>query len=233
MSSPPTPPTSSPTVESQAAEPRKVNSWLFLKRFLRQPTKVASVIPSSSALIRHVARKFDFSRPRVIVELGPGEGCHTREILRRMHPDSRLILFELDEALVRHLREQFAGDRRVDVLHRDARDLTGELARLGISHCDYVLSGIPFSILDRQVKRQLLKEIHACLEPDGKFIIYQVTNELLRNAKEFPRAETEHCMLNIPPMFVIVFHKDGTSLNGSADILARTASSPEPAEVGE
>ena len=41
----------------------------------------------------------DFSQPRVIVEYGPGEGCHTREIVRQMHPDSQVILFELDSEL--------------------------------------------------------------------------------------------------------------------------------------
>ena len=37
--------------------------------------------------------------------MGPGEGCHTREIVRRMHPESRLILFELDPELAQHLTE--------------------------------------------------------------------------------------------------------------------------------
>lgn len=213
MSSSP-PPVPLQTLENKTGKPRKGNNWLFLQRFLKQPTKVASVIPSSSALIKHVARKFDFSQPRVIIELGPGEGCHTREILRRMHPESRLILFELDGALVSHLRDQFADDSRVVILHQDARDLSSEFSRLGIKRCDYVLSGIPFSILDRTIKRQLLQEIHDCLAPDGKFIIYQVTNELLRHATAFPRADTEHCMLNIPPMFVIAFHKDNAAHNG-------------------
>jgi phosphatidylethanolamine/phosphatidyl-N-methylethanolamine N-methyltransferase len=208
MSSSPSPSSSVQPAQHELGGSRKGNNWLFLKRFLKQPTKVASVIPSSSALIKHVLRKFDFSRPRVIVELGPGEGCHTREILRRMHPESRLILFELDDALVCHLREQFSDDPRVEVLHQNACELGAELDRLGITRCDYVLSGIPFSILGRTSKRQLLQEIHDCLAPDGKFIIYQVTNELLRHATAFPRADTEHCMLNIPPMFVIVFHKD-------------------------
>ena len=71
-------------------------SVLFFKRFLQRPLQIASIVPSSKALVERVARKMDFSQPRVIAEYGPGEGCHTREIVRRMHPDSRLILFELD-----------------------------------------------------------------------------------------------------------------------------------------
>lgn len=201
---------------------KKTNSWLFLKRFLMQPTKVASVIPSSPFLIGHVARKFDFSQPRVIVEFGPGEGCHTREILRRMHPESRLILFELDKALAGHLKEQFASDHRVEVINQNASGLSSELARRGVTHCDHILSGIPFSILEKNTKRRLLQEVYDCLAPDGRFIIYQVTNELLRHATAFPRADTEHCMLNLPPMFVIVFHKDGPHPGNGTGSNART-----------
>lgn len=202
-----------------------MSNWIFLKSFLRKPTKVASIIPSSPQLISKVSGKFDFSEPRVIVELGPGEGCHTREIIRRMHPESRLILFELDDALASHLSEQFADDDRVEVLNRNAADLAGEIRKLGISHCDYILSGIPFSILDKEIKRRLLCEIHESLGPEGKFIIYQVTNELLRHATEFPVADTEHCMINIPPMFVIVFHKNppravGAGMPAGADTAA-------------
>src|SRR5579871_6318620 len=104
-------------------------SAIFLKRFLQRPFQVASVIPSSPALIRRVASKMDFSAPRVIVEYGPGEGCHTREIARRMNPESRLILFELDPEFADHLRDQFRDDPRVEVLNQDAALLNEELAK--------------------------------------------------------------------------------------------------------
>nr|MDQ6940844.1 methyltransferase [Verrucomicrobiota bacterium] len=71
-------------------------SVLFLKRFLQRPFQVASIIPSSKALVDRVASKMDFSEPRVIAEYGPGEGVHSREIARRMSPHSQLLLFELD-----------------------------------------------------------------------------------------------------------------------------------------
>src|SRR5882757_3315869 len=103
-------------------------SLIFLKRFLERPFQVASIIPSSKALIRKVASKMDFSEPRVIAEFGPGESCHTREIVNRMHADSRLLLFELDPELAQHLSEQFRTDSRVTVLHQDAAELPSELA---------------------------------------------------------------------------------------------------------
>src|SRR5437660_2095779 len=87
-------------------------SVLFFKRFLQRPFQVASIIPSSKALVERVASKIDFSQSRVIAEYGPGEGVHSREIARRMSTDSHLLLFELDGAFSRDLKRQFAGDQR-------------------------------------------------------------------------------------------------------------------------
>src|SRR3954464_4685412 len=113
-------------------------SAIFLKRFLQRPFQVASIIPSSRALIRRVTGKMDFSKPRVIVEYGPGEGCHTREIVRQMHPDSQLILFELDTELAQHLADQFRDDSRVTILNSDCCLLSQELLKRGLKNCDYV-----------------------------------------------------------------------------------------------
>ena len=182
-------------------------SVLFFKRFLQRPFQIASIVPSSKALVKRVARKMDFSQPRVIAEYGPGEGVHSREIARRMSPDSHLLLFELDPAFSRDLERQFARDRRVHVVHGDAVRLPQELACRGIAYCDYILSGIPFSILKIEKKRTLLQKTHDALAPGGSFIIYQVTNELKQHATLFAHAKSEYFLQNIPPMFITVFQK--------------------------
>jgi phospholipid N-methyltransferase len=180
---------------------------LFLKRFLKRPFQIASIVPSSKALVERVADKMDFSRRRVIAEYGPGEGVHSREIARRMSDDSHLLVFELDAAFARDLERQFADDPRVHVVHGDAASLPEELERLGFDKCDYILSGIPFSILKIDKKRALLQKTHDALAPGGSFIIYQVTNELKQHATLFDHAESEYFLQNIPPMFITVFKK--------------------------
>jgi len=62
-------------------------------------------------LVRKVVSKMDFARPRVIAEFARG-GVPDREIVRRMHPESRLLLFELDAELAAHLRDYFCSDKR-------------------------------------------------------------------------------------------------------------------------
>jgi phospholipid N-methyltransferase len=197
-------------------------SVLFLQRFLSRPRQVASIVPSSRTLIRKVAGKMDFSRPRIVAEYGPGEGCHTRELLRRMTPDSHLLLFELDAILAEHLSRAFRSDPRVTVLHADAASLPQALATRGLAACDYIVSGIPFSLLAPEPKRALLRATFDSLAPhdDAAFIIYQVTNELRDkgHCAHFPRVESEYCLVNIPPMFVTKFYKtaNGHGKNGHA-----------------
>jgi phospholipid N-methyltransferase len=195
-------------------------SALFFKRFLQRPFQIASIIPSSKALVERVADKIDFTRARVIAEYGPGEGVHSREIARRMAPDAQLLLFELDPAFSRDLTRQFAADRRVHVINGDAARLPHELAERGIPHCDYILSGIPFSILQIDKKISLLQKTHDALAPGGSFIIYQVTNELKQHASPiFEEAESEYFLQNIPPMFVTVFRKSAMrNGNGAAEV---------------
>lgn len=191
---------------------------LFLKRFLQRPFQVASIVPSSKTLVKKVSEKMDFSVPRVIAEFGPGEGCHTREIIRRMHPDSSLLLFELDPELAGHLAEQFKDNPRITVLNTDAAELAQELAKLNLPHCDYVVSGIPFSILEKEKKKQLLQRTFDVLAPGSHsaFIIYQVTNELVSHCRHFPRIESEYCLINLPPMFVTKYYKQANGHHASA-----------------
>jgi phosphatidylethanolamine/phosphatidyl-N-methylethanolamine N-methyltransferase len=118
-----------------------------------------------------------------------------------------LLLFELDTAFSRDLERQFADDPRVQVINSDAAGLPNELRRRGIPHCDYILSGIPFSILKIDKKRSLLQKTYHALAPGGQFITYQVTNELKQHAKIFGRVESEYFLQNIPPMFITVFVK--------------------------
>jgi len=182
-------------------------SVLFFKRFLQRPLQVASIIPSSKALVDRVASKMDFTQPRVIAEYGPGEGVHSREIARRMSPDSTLILFELDPDFSADLERQFADDPRVHVVNGDAAQLPEAMNELGIAECDYVVSGIPFSILEINKKRALLRKTYEAIKPGGAFIIYQVTNELRQHATLFQRATSEYFLQNVPPMFITVFQK--------------------------
>jgi phosphatidylethanolamine/phosphatidyl-N-methylethanolamine N-methyltransferase len=189
-------------------------SVLFFTRFLKRPLQIASIVPSSKALVERVTSKIDFDQAMVIAEYGPGEGAHSRALAMRMRPDAQMLLFELDPAFSRDLKRQFSHDPRVHVINANAATIRAELTQRRVKQCDYIVSGIPFSILDLEKKRDLLRQTHDALAPGGAFIIYQVTNELRQHAVEFAYAESEYFLQNIPPMFITVFRK-GDLLNGN------------------
>jgi phospholipid N-methyltransferase len=182
-------------------------SLLFFKRVLANPFRVGYVVPSSPFLTRQTAKRLDFSQPRVVVELGPGEGCHSRQILRRMCPDSKLLLLELDEAFANHLKRQFAAEERVIVIHADARHLAVELKAAGIVRCDYIVSGLPFFLIKEPLKRELLAAIADAMDAETVFVTYQVSLELAGEAKLFRLSDKKYCPLNIPPINILEFRK--------------------------
>lgn len=181
-------------------------SLLFFKRVLANPIRVGYLVPSSGFLTRRTAKLIDFSKPRVIVELGPGEGCHTRQIVRRMNPDSRLILIELDAHFAAHLKSQFSHDERVTVVQADALHMLEALRDLGISDPDYIVSGIPFTIMERGLRENLLSNIYQSMGPETVFITYQFSLELSQH-RFFDLSRSEHCLFNLPPLQVMQLRK--------------------------
>lgn len=182
-------------------------SLLFFKRVLANPMRVGYIVPSSPFLTGMVARRLDFSKPRVIVELGPGEGCHTRKIVKRMNKDSHLILIELDEEFCAHLTKYFAKDKRVTVLHTDALHLPETLKQLGHDHCDYIVSGLPFLVIEEETRGKILNNIAAVMNEDTRFVTYQVTTQIIDQYKLFDLVDKEYCALNVPPINVFEFRK--------------------------
>lgn len=182
-------------------------SLLFFKRVLANPLRVGYVVPSSPFLTRQTARRIDFSQPRVVLELGPGEGCHTRQIVKRMNADSKLILIELDEEFVAHLKKSFANDSRITVLHTDAQHLPEILQELGHTHCDYIVSGLPFLVIDEPVRNKILDNIAGAMNEKSRFITYQVSDQLCASKHLFELAGREYCPLNFPPINVFEFKK--------------------------
>ena len=49
----------------------------FMKNFLRHPTQVGAIAPSSPSLVRTMVDWFDWGSARHVVEFGPGTGVFT------------------------------------------------------------------------------------------------------------------------------------------------------------
>jgi phospholipid N-methyltransferase len=70
----------------------------------------------------------------------------------------------------------------------------------GLDEADYVVSGIPFSFLDEDVKTDLLSRTCDVLAKDGRFLVYQNYNHLEEPLREhFSQVTKEREFRNIPP----------------------------------
>ena len=110
---------------------------LFLGKFLKQGTAIASLAPSSPWLSRTTVRNIDWERAGVIVELGAGTGPdHAGAGRAGRGPGCRVVVLERDPDFSRLLRERFDGRPDFDVIEGDVRDLAGILADRGIGQAD-------------------------------------------------------------------------------------------------
>ena len=180
----------------------------FLRAFLRSPRGVGSVVPSSRFLERRIVELSAVRDAKTIVELGPGTGGTTRAILRAMPRHARLLCIEIDPQLQGRLRR--IADPRLIVHRGSAEHLQAILSRYALPAPDVVISGIPFSTMDRALGRRILDAISRSLAHGGHFVAYQLRNrvaELCGTDLELKGVELE--LLNIPPLRVFHWEKNG------------------------
>lgn len=171
----------------------------YIKNFLKD-RDVAAIAPSSRFLVRRVCKWIDFDEPAVIVEYGPGNGVFSEHIWERMTEDSTLLLIESNPDFVEMLSEATADDPRVIVIDGRAENIVDILKAHDIDAADYILSGIPFSFLDDDVKHDLLTSTREVLSEGGKFLVYQNYNHLEKPLRRhFSSVTKEYEPRNIPP----------------------------------
>jgi phospholipid N-methyltransferase len=157
---------------------RGEETLLFAKNFLQHPKMLGSLIPSSRFLVGRLLGKIDWDRARTIVEYGPGVGTITTNILARMSPQARLIVFEMNRDFVSYLGRAFP-DPRLHVVHGSAENVGRELDRLELEGADYIISGIPYTTMPEQLRGRIMHESREALNPGGAVLVYQFTRAVL------------------------------------------------------
>lgn len=197
---------------------------LFGRNFIKHPKMLGSLIPSSRFLVNKVLGEVDWAHARIFLEYGPGVGTFTTEILRRMRPDAVLIALETNADFVRFLRGKIHDDR-LHVVHGSAVEADSALARLNLSHADYVISGIPYTTIPPEVREVILRKTHSVLHPNGAFLVYQFTRTVLPYLQQvFARVHQGFEPLNVMPARLffcrhtnrVVPERNGHRPNGSA-----------------
>jgi phospholipid N-methyltransferase len=143
--------------------------FLFLGKFARHGTAIASVAPSSPWLSRATVRNVDWSSARVVVELGAGTGPITKVLAEKAPVGCRVIVLERDPDFARLLNERFQHLPNFEIIEGDVRDLARMLDERGIRQVDYVISGLPVPSFPKDLQRDLFRVVRQVLAPGGTY----------------------------------------------------------------
>lgn len=180
-----------------------VNVWkersLFLLNFLKNPLRNASVIPSSKEASRAILTGLDWSQIHTVVELGPGSGTFTEEIITRSHPDTRILLIELEETYVALLKNKF-GDRIIAV-HDGADRMNEILTELDLGRADLIISSLPF--LQKQISQKIFEAIQQQTKQGAIFRFFTYMPPVMKWFYQgLPLHKVRFVIKNIPPMWI-------------------------------
>lgn len=160
---------------------------------------VGWVLPSSPFLVDEVLKRVDWERAKVIVEYGPGVGAFTTKVLQRMRPDATLIALEVNPEFFQFLNGSLR-DSRLKLINESATEIDAVLARLGFTHADTVISGIPFKTLAPGLRDIIVRKTYSVLRPKGSFLVYQFSNSVLPYLERvFGDVSSDFELLNIIP----------------------------------
>ncbi len=179
---------------------------LFLREALRSVRSVASLMPSSGPLCRAMLANIDFATARTIVELGPGTGAVTEEILARMRPDAVVYAVEINPVFAAHIRRTF-NDRRLVVIEGSATHLA-HLSGLGPGSVNAVISSLGFSCMPESTRMDILHQAQSCLGDGGVLNQYQYLAASMSCSVRgllacfFDRVESSRVLANCPPATV-------------------------------
>ncbi len=178
---------------------------------------------TSSALVKKIVALADIEPDTAVLEIGPGTGIITAELLRRVGPDGQLTAVELDPQLIPPLRTKFADQPQLRLIHADI--LRFDLGQLPAPYT--VFANIPFSITS-----DLLE--HLFTPPTGPTAAHLIlqTDTLIATNQHGMRGETLKSLL-IQPLYTIkpvhhFAHTDFRPAPAVATALFAFVQRPEP-----
>lgn len=158
-----------------------VKSLKFVGRFLRRPTRIGAIAPSSRCLATTIASWPRLDHADVVVEFGPGTGAFTPHILRRLRPGATYFALELDRWMCEVFQRRFPGV----AVHCDTVANVGRyLEARGVAAADCIISGLPWTAFSDTLRRELMRNTVAALADGGRFATFSYLHTRFLSAAE-------------------------------------------------
>ena len=138
-----------------------------------------------------------------VVEFGMGHGNITKAILDQMHPNSRLLSFEVNNDFCAHVKQTLKDDR-LTIINDSAANLVQHIQ----TPLDAVVSSIPFSFISKKIGAQIIVQAHQQLIDKAYFSKVLLTKF---NFKKFQKVFA-NCQLlkikSVPSYYIYHCQKD-------------------------
>ncbi|MDZ4818740.1 MAG: methyltransferase domain-containing protein [Planctomycetota bacterium] len=148
---------------------------VFIREFFQRYHTTGAILPSGSrlaaALCHYVTPE---GNGRQILEVGPGTGPATAQLVKRLQPQDHLCLVELNDAFVAHLRHRFDSEpgfqavaNQVQILHAPLQEVPGEKLY------DHIVSGLPLNNFAVEDVKSILAIFERLLKPGGTLSFFE------------------------------------------------------------
>jgi phospholipid N-methyltransferase len=183
------------------------NRLKFFKVAIKNRKTSGTITPSSRFLAKKMLSGIDFSKAKVLVELGPGNGAITKKILEKLHKDAVLICFEINDVFYQQLKS--LDHPQLIILKESAEKVIDELQKLGYNKSCHIISSLPLTIIPDEVSDRILENSFSLLDTNGTFIQYQYSLSYFKKLKKvFKQSISLNFeILNIPPAFIYTCKK--------------------------
>ncbi len=174
----------------------------FFKVAVKSLKTSGTVTPSSKFLAKKMIKNIDFSSCKILVELGPGNGVITNQILKKLQPDSHLVCFEVNETFYENLKK--INHPQLTVLKVSAEQIQPEMEKLGFLKACHIVSSLPLTMIPNSISSAILENALKSLNKDGTFIQYQYSLTYYKKLKVVfkEKISLDFELLNFPPAFV-------------------------------
>jgi len=177
-----------------------MSRFKFLLEALKNFKEVGTVTRSGKALSRKVA-SFITKEDKFVLELGGGDGALTNSILKNMHPDGKLLCFEINSNMVEVL--SLIDDPRLIVINDSAEKMEEYMREHDIITFDGIVSAIPYIVLPKELAQKIITLCKQNLKMDKFYLqVHYAKTKLGLYTKAFGNIETFWVLLNVPPAYV-------------------------------
>lgn len=177
-----------------------MSRFKFLLEALKNFKEVGTVTRSGRALSRKIS-SFITKEDKHVMELGAGDGAITVNILKNMHPEGKLLCFEINPNMVEVLAR--IQDPRLIVINDSAENMEKYMRDHEITSFDGIISAIPYLVLPKELANKILTLCKKNLKMNKSYLqVHYAKSKLSLYTRIFGNIETFWVLLNIPPSYI-------------------------------